>query len=66
MASTDLSLGVKRLEREAEHSPSSTAGFKNALSYTSTPPYGFTTWHFVKPRHNFTISFIGGGGVFHE
>jgi hypothetical protein len=33
-----LSLGVKRLGREAEHSPPSSAEVKNAWSYTSTPP----------------------------
>jgi len=32
-----LSLGVKRPEREAGHSPPSSAVFKNAWSYTSTP-----------------------------
>jgi hypothetical protein len=29
---------VKRPEREADHSPQSTAEVKNAWSYTSTPP----------------------------
>jgi hypothetical protein len=33
-----LSLRVNRPERDADHSPPSTAEFKNALSYTSTPP----------------------------
>jgi hypothetical protein len=32
------SLGVKRPEREADHSHSSNAEVKNAWSYTSTPP----------------------------
>jgi hypothetical protein len=32
-----LSLGVKRPEREADHSPPSSAEVKNAWSYTSTP-----------------------------
>jgi hypothetical protein len=32
------SWGVKRLGREAEGSPASTAEVKNAWSYTSTPP----------------------------
>jgi hypothetical protein len=31
-------LGVKRPEREADHSPPSSAEVKNAWSYTSTPP----------------------------
>jgi hypothetical protein len=29
---------VKRTEREADHSPSSSADFNNALNYTFTPP----------------------------
>jgi hypothetical protein len=29
--------GVKRLRREADHSPSSSAEVKNAWRYTSTP-----------------------------
>jgi len=33
-----LSLGVRRLEREADHSPPSSAEVKNASSYDSTPP----------------------------
>jgi hypothetical protein len=32
------SLGVKRLWREADHSPPSSAEVKNSWSYTSTPP----------------------------
>jgi hypothetical protein len=32
-----LSLGVKRPEREADHSPPSSAEVKNAWIYTSTP-----------------------------
>jgi len=34
-----LSLGVKRTEREADHSLSSSSEVKNAWSYTSTPKY---------------------------
>jgi hypothetical protein len=33
-----LSLGVKRQEREADHSPPRTSEVKNAWSYTSSPP----------------------------
>jgi hypothetical protein len=33
-----LSMGVKRSEPEADHSPPSSAEVKNAWSYTSTPP----------------------------
>jgi hypothetical protein len=36
-----LSLGVKRLGREADQSPPSSAKVKNAWSYTSTPPTRF-------------------------
>jgi hypothetical protein len=49
-----LSLGVKRQEREADHSPPSSAEVKNAWSYTSTPPYVFMTWCLIK--HTFTLS----------
>jgi hypothetical protein len=34
-----LSLGVVRLEREADHPPPSSAEVKNARSYTSTTQY---------------------------
>jgi hypothetical protein len=33
-----LFLGVKRPEREADHSPPSSAEVKDAWSYTTTPP----------------------------
>jgi hypothetical protein len=36
-----LSLGVKRPEHEAYHSPPSSAEASNAWSYTSTPQYAF-------------------------
>jgi hypothetical protein len=36
-----FSLVVNRPEREADHSPPSSAEVKNALRYTSTPPYVF-------------------------
>jgi hypothetical protein len=36
-----LSLGVKRQEREADHSPSAIAEVKKMWIYTSTPPYVF-------------------------
>jgi len=41
---------VKRPEREADHSPPSTAQVKTAWMYTSTPPYVFMPWYFVKHR----------------
>jgi hypothetical protein len=43
-----LSLGVKWLEHESDHSPPSSAEVKNAWSYTSTPPYVFMAWCLVK------------------
>jgi hypothetical protein len=35
------SLGVKRQELEADHSPPTNAKVKKARIYSSTPPYGF-------------------------
>jgi hypothetical protein len=42
-----LSLGVKQLEREADHSPSASAAVKKTWIYTrtSTPPYALTHIH---------------------
>jgi hypothetical protein len=37
----DLSLGIKRLEREADHSPSTSAEIKKSWVYTSTTPNAF-------------------------
>jgi hypothetical protein len=45
-----LSLGVKRSEREADHSPPSIAEVKNAWSYTSTPQYAFMAWCSIKAQ----------------
>jgi len=39
-----LSLGVKRLVCETDHSPPSTAEVKNAWRYTSTFPIRLMTW----------------------
>jgi hypothetical protein len=39
-----LSLGLKRVEREADCSPPSSAEVKNARNYTSTPPVRLTAW----------------------
>jgi hypothetical protein len=52
-----LSPGVKRLGREADHIPPSTAEVKNVWSYTSTRQYVFMAWYFVKHRDNFTFTF---------
>jgi hypothetical protein len=49
---------IRRLEREADHSTSSTAGVKNAWSYTSTPDV-FTTWHLLK-QQNFRFYILWG------
>jgi hypothetical protein len=43
-----LSLGVKRLGREDDHSPLFSAEVKNAWSYTCTPQYAFMAWCSVK------------------
>jgi len=34
--------------READHSPPSRSGVKNACSYTSTPKYDFKEWCLIK------------------
>jgi hypothetical protein len=49
--------------READHSPPSSAEFKNTWSYTFTPPifsneYVFLVWYLVKHRDDFTFIFI--------
>jgi hypothetical protein len=51
----DLSLGVKRSGREADHSPPFRAEVKNVWSYTSIPQYVFMAWCSVKRRENFTF-----------
>jgi hypothetical protein len=53
MGKGGTSLGIKREEREADHPPPSSAEFKNAWSYTSTPSYVFIAWYLVKHRINF-------------
>jgi hypothetical protein len=52
-----LSLGVKWLGCEVDHSPPSNAKVKNAWSYTSTPQYVFMAWYLVKHSDNFTFTF---------
>jgi hypothetical protein len=49
-----LSLGVKWLGCEADHSPPSSTEVKNVWSYTSTPQYVFMVWCLVKHRDSFT------------
>jgi hypothetical protein len=53
-----LSLGVKRPEREADHSPPSSAEVKNSWSYTATAQYVFMAWCLVNHKDNFTFSFF--------
>jgi hypothetical protein len=48
-------VGVKRLGREANHTPPSSAEVKNAWSYTSTPPYVFMEWCLVKHGDKFNF-----------
>jgi hypothetical protein len=43
-----LSLGVKQLQHEADHSPPSSVKVKNAGNYTSTPQYALMAWYSVK------------------
>jgi hypothetical protein len=50
-----LSLGVKRPERETDHSPPFSAEVKYAWSYASTPQYVFIAWCLDKHRDNFTF-----------
>jgi hypothetical protein len=59
-----LSLEVKRLGREADHSPPSSAEVKNAWSYTFTPQYVFMAWCLVKHRNNFTFTRVALQQVF--
>jgi hypothetical protein len=40
----NISKGVKWPGRDVNHSTRNSAEFKNASSYTSTPPYGFVVW----------------------
>jgi hypothetical protein len=56
MGTGGSSLGVKRPERDTDHSYSSSAEVKNAKSYTSTLPYVFMAWCLVKHRGNFTFT----------
>jgi len=51
-----LSLGLKRLRGETDHSCPSSAEVKNAWSYTSTTKFVFMAWYLVKHRNNFTFT----------
>jgi len=43
---------------EADHSPPSSAEVNNAWSYTSTPPYLFMAWFFIKYRDNYSYLYL--------
>jgi len=49
-----LSPGMKQSGHEADHSPPSSAEFKNGWLYTYIPHYVFMAWCSVKHRDNFT------------
>jgi hypothetical protein len=48
-------VGVKRTDRDADHSTSSTDEVMNAWSYASTPPYVIIAWGLHKHR-DFTFT----------
>jgi hypothetical protein len=50
-----LSLRVKRLGCEADHSLPSSTEVKNVCNYASTPQYIIMAWCLVKHRDNFTF-----------
>jgi hypothetical protein len=51
-----LSLGVKRPEREADHS-SPTSAEVSAWSYTSTPQYALMAWRSINEENRDTFTF---------
>jgi hypothetical protein len=53
-----LSLRVKQLGCEADHSPPSSAEVKECMElYLHFPQYAFMAWCLVKHRDNFTFTF---------
>jgi hypothetical protein len=54
------SLGVQQLDREADHSPPSSAKVNNAWSYTSTPHYTCMAWCSVKAQGQLYLYHIRG------
>jgi hypothetical protein len=52
-----LSLGVKRLGREADHSPPYSAEVKECVELYLHPHYAFMAWCLVKHKDNFTFYF---------
>jgi hypothetical protein len=62
----DLSQGVKRLGREADHTSPSIAEVKNAWSYTSTPLYTSMAWCSVKRKHRDKFTLPYHNYVYHK
>jgi hypothetical protein len=60
-ASYPIRLGVKRPERETDHSPPASAKVKKMWIYTSTPPYAFMV---LCNRDNFTLPFTDEKHIF--
>jgi hypothetical protein len=50
-----LSLGIKWLGHEADHSNPSNVNVKNVCSYTSIPQYALMAWCLVKKLHGQTL-----------
>jgi hypothetical protein len=53
-----LSPGVKRQEREADHSPPTSAEVKNRRIYTPTPHKSWHSASLVKHNYNFTLPYL--------
>jgi hypothetical protein len=60
-----LSLQVKWLGHEADHSPPPSAEVKNTWSHTFTPQYTFMAWCSVKAQGHYllTFTFMGQYGL---
>jgi hypothetical protein len=50
MGTRDSFPGIKQPEREADHSPPSSAEIEIVWSYTCIPPYAIMTWCIIKYR----------------
>jgi hypothetical protein len=50
-----LSMGIKWLGYEVDHSHASTAKVNNSWSYTFFSPLVFTVWCLIKHRNNFML-----------
>jgi hypothetical protein len=58
-----VSLNVKQLGHEADHSLPSIAEVKNVWSYTSSPQYAFMAWCSVKAQGQLYLTKQRGLGV---